>query len=60
MASRGALSVFGRHGLPTVDVAEIDHFLTSTETAGAVPVLLLAGAVDRRRFLRGELAEPRP
>lgn len=59
MASRGALSVFGRHGLPTVDVAQMDHFPTSTETAGAVPVLLSA-AVDRRRFLRGELAEQRP
>jgi hydrogenase-1 operon protein HyaE len=43
MASQSALSVFSRHGLPTVDVAEIDHFLASTETAGAVPVLLFAG-----------------
>lgn len=59
MASRGALLVFGRHGLPTVDVAEIDRLLASTETAG-VPVLAFAGAVDRRRFLRGELAERRP
>jgi hydrogenase-1 operon protein HyaE len=43
MASRGALSVFSRHGLPTPDVAEIDRFLASTETAGAVAVLLFAG-----------------
>jgi hydrogenase-1 operon protein HyaE len=43
MASRSELSVFSRHGLPTVDVATIDHFLTSTETAGALPVLLFAG-----------------
>jgi len=36
-------SVFGRHGLPTVDVAQIDHFLTGAEAAGAVAVLLFAG-----------------
>ena len=35
MASRSTLSVFSRHGLPTVDVAEIDDFLNSAETAGA-------------------------
>ena len=42
MASRGG-SVFSRHGLPTVDVAQIDHFLTGAEAAGAVAVLLFAG-----------------
>jgi hydrogenase-1 operon protein HyaE len=42
MASREG-SVFRRHGLPTVDVTEIDHFLTCAEAAGAVPVLLFAG-----------------
>ena len=41
MASRSELS--GRHGLPTVDVAEIDDFLTGAESAGAVAVLLFAG-----------------
>ncbi len=43
MASRSISSVFGRHGLPTVGVAEIDQFLAAAETAGAVPVLLFAG-----------------
>jgi len=43
MASRNSLSILGRHGLPTLDVAEVDNFLTSAETAGAVPVLLFAG-----------------
>lgn len=43
MASRNTRSVLGRHGLPTVDSADIDHFLTSAESAGAVPVLLFAG-----------------
>lgn len=43
MASRNILSSFSRHGLPTLDVAEIDDFLTGAETAGAVPVLLFAG-----------------
>jgi len=42
MASRNTLSI-GRHGLPTVGVAEIDDFLTGAETVGAVPVLLFAG-----------------
>jgi hydrogenase-1 operon protein HyaE len=42
MASRED-SVFRRHGLPTVDVAQIDHFLTGAEAAGAVAVLLFAG-----------------
>ena len=43
MASRSTLSIFSRHGLPTLDVAEIDGFLTGAEAAGAVPVLLFAG-----------------
>ncbi len=43
MASRNTQSIFGRHGLPTFEVAEIDDFLTSAEATGAVPVLLFAG-----------------
>jgi hydrogenase-1 operon protein HyaE len=42
MASREG-SVFRRHGLPTVDVAQIDEFLTGAEVVGAVAVLLFAG-----------------
>lgn len=47
MASRSISSVFSRHGLPTVGVAEIDQFLAAAETAGAVPVLLFAGDSQR-------------
>jgi hydrogenase-1 operon protein HyaE len=36
-------SILRRHGLPTLDVADVDGFLTSAEAAGAVPVLLFAG-----------------
>ncbi len=43
MASRSTSSISSRHGLPTLDVEEIDDFLTSAEAAGAVPVLLFAG-----------------
>lgn len=43
MASRNILSSFSRHGFPTLDVTEIDDFLTGAEAAGAVPVLLFAG-----------------
>jgi len=43
MASQNTRSVLGRHGLPTVDSTDIDHFLASAESAGAVPVLLFAG-----------------
>ena len=42
MASRED-SAFRRHGLPTVDSAQVDHFLTGAEAAGAVAVLLFAG-----------------
>lgn len=43
MALPGTLSIFSRHGLPTIDVTEIDDFLSAAETAGAVAVLLFAG-----------------
>ncbi|KIZ45020.1 MULTISPECIES: hypothetical protein [Rhodopseudomonas] len=36
-----------RPGLPTLDVAEVDAFLTSAEAAGAVPILLFSGDVQR-------------
>ena len=43
MASQSTQSIFDRHGLPTLDSADIDHFLANAETAGAMAVLLFAG-----------------
>jgi hydrogenase-1 operon protein HyaE len=40
-------SIRPRHALPTLDVAEVDAFLTSAQAAGAVPVLLFAGDAAR-------------
>jgi hydrogenase-1 operon protein HyaE len=46
MTSRNP-SIRPRHALPTLDVAEVDAFLTSAEAVGAVPVLLFAGDAVR-------------
>jgi hydrogenase-1 operon protein HyaE len=46
MTSR-APSIRPRHGLPTLDVADVDAFLTAAEADGAVPVLLFAGDAAR-------------
>jgi hydrogenase-1 operon protein HyaE len=46
MTSRGP-SIRLRRVLPTLDIAEVDAFLTAAEAAGAMPVLLFAGDAAR-------------
>jgi hypothetical protein len=65
MASRGALSVFSRHRLPTVGLARATAEAPFVEillppVAHERPATKVVAAVNRRRSLRGELAEPRP
>ena len=43
MASRSTQYIFDRHGLPPLDVADVDQFLAGAESTGALPVLLFAG-----------------
>jgi hydrogenase-1 operon protein HyaE len=47
MAARSLQSAFGRRGLPTIGVAEIDQYLADAASGGAIPALLFAGDPQR-------------